>query len=121
MPPKKQLPPPPTAEEIRLAAEELAIREHYEEYKVAVRKFKDTRGHSKAAPVPRLKSFSTDAANDPRISKSEEAVYAMYRRARLSSATDPVAIAGRPSKMPNPLQLHCFAKSAADIVFLLYF
>ena len=118
MPPKKELPPPPTAEEIRQEAEELAIREYYEKIKVAVRLFKDTRGHSKAAPEPRLKHFSILAANDPRVSKSQEAVYALYRRARSNRAADPIAIAGRPSKMPDALQLHCFAKSADDIVIL---
>jgi len=119
MPPKKQSPPPPSAEELRLADEEFAIRQHYDEYKTAVRKFKDTRGHNKAALEPRLKPFSFSAAEDARVSRSQEAIYSLYRRARSTGAADPIAIQGRPSKAPDALQLHQFARSASAIVILI--
>ena len=118
MPPKKQQKPAvPTAQEIREKAEEFALREHYNNFKVAMRKFKDSQG-SKAAPKPRLFRFAIAAAEDARVSKTVDAVYSIYKRTRANDAVDPVAMVGRPSKQPDALQLHAFSKAADSIVIL---
>ena len=118
MPPKKQQKPAgPTAQEIQKKAEEFALGEHYNNFKVAMRKFKDSQG-SKAAPKPRLFHFATAASEDARISKTQDAVYSIYKRTRAKDAVDPVATLGRPSKQPDAMQLHVFAKAADSIVIL---
>jgi hypothetical protein len=116
-PKKQQKPTGPTAQEIREKAEEFALREHYNNFKVAMRKFKDSQG-GKAAPEPRLKHFAASAAEDSRVFKSFDAVYSIFKRTRASGAVDPVAIPGRPSKQPDALQLHAFSKAADSIVIL---
>jgi hypothetical protein len=71
-----------------LADEKLAIHEHYEEYKTAVRKFKDTGGHSKAALEPTLMQFAISAAADARVSRSQDAIYSVFKRARSKSLAE---------------------------------
>jgi len=73
---------------LRLADENLAILEHYEAYKEAVRNFNDTRGHNQAALAPSLRQFIISAAAESRVSRSRSFIYNVFRRARLEGAAD---------------------------------
>ena len=89
--------------------EEYAIRFQFEEYKKALRIAKDLK--KRHSPVSLL-HFAKEAWQEG-FSRSEDSIYAMYKRAIRNDAEDPVARRGRPSKKPNALEVHTFAMVAA--------
>jgi hypothetical protein len=91
-------------------AEEARIREQFEEYRKAVRIAKDLK-QSRDSPVD-LKFFAKEAWQEG-FGRSVESIYSLYRRALAKKYDDPIAPRGRPTKKPNPLEIHTFAVQAA--------
>jgi hypothetical protein len=90
-------------------SEEYAIRFQFDEYKKALRIAKDLK--KRDSPVSLL-HFAKEAWQEG-FSRSEDSIYSMYRRAIKNQCDDPIAPRGRPSKKPNPLEIHTFAVQAA--------
>ena len=86
------------------------IRQEFQNFQQATRVAKDR----KQSP-PDLKPFA-EAAWSEESTRSVDAIYALYRRAIKDGLKDPIAKMGRPSKAPNPLQCHVFAKVAVENV-----
>ena len=62
-----------------------------------------------------MKAYARAASEDPLVSKSEEAVYAQFKRAIIKNR-DVVPDMGRPPKGVDSLQMHAFATVASDNV-----
>jgi hypothetical protein len=90
--------------------EDKLIREQFELYRKALRVAKDLKHRD--SPVD-LKFFAKEAWQDG-FGRSVEAIYSLYKRAIKHQYEDPIAPRGRPSKKPNPLEIHTFAVQAAS-------
>ena len=91
--------------------EDKLIREQFELYRKALRVAKDMK-QQRDSPVD-LKFFAKEAWQDG-FGRSVEAIYSLYKRAIKHQYEDPIAPRGRPSKKPNPLEIHTFAVQAAS-------
>lgn len=90
--------------------EDRLIREQFELYRKALRVAKDLK--KRDSPVD-LKFFAKEAWQEG-FGRSVQSIYSLYRRAIKHQYEDPIASRGRPSKKPNPLEIHTFAVQAAS-------
>jgi hypothetical protein len=90
-------------------SEEAAIRLQFDEYHKALRVANDLK--KRDSPVSLL-HFAKEAWQEG-FGRSVESIYSLYKRAIKNQYADPIAPRGRPSKKPNPLEIHTFAVQAA--------
>ena len=91
--------------------EDELIRKQFEAYQKALRVAKDLKKTHRDSPVD-LKFFAKEAWQEG-FGRSVSSIYNLYRRAIKNDYEDPIAPRGRPSKKPNPLEIHTFAVQAA--------
>ena len=112
MPPKAAVPlmirdSSSSEDELEVSLEDdCRIRHEFQNFHQATRVAKDRK-----RPPPDLKPFA-EAAWSEESTRSVDAIYALNRRAVKDGLKDPIAKMGRPSKAPNALQCHVFAKSS---------
>jgi hypothetical protein len=96
-----------------ISDEDERIRKQFEAYQKALRVAKDLKKTSARDSPVDLKFFAKEAWQEG-FGRSVEAIYSLYKRAIKNDYQDPIAPRGRPSKRPNPLEIHTFAVQAAS-------